>query len=91
MKSGAGKSISVYPNPVVNKTMNVQFTNQAMGTYQVQLLSQDGATVYKNEAEINSSNQVKTMKLNAGTAAGTYQLLVSDKDGNQTNSTIIIL
>jgi len=84
VKNSNNPTISVYPNPVVDKNMNVQFLNQTNGAYAVQLISQNGAAVYQNKVTINGNNQVKMMKLQSNTAAGNYQLVIVSADGLRT-------
>jgi hypothetical protein len=84
-------NISVYPNPVANKQMNVQFNNQAMGNYGVRLINTNGATVYQNNVTVNSNNLVRTMPLHNNTAAGTYQLIITDASGKTNTQAVIVL
>jgi hypothetical protein len=91
IKASANSSISVYPNPVVNKKMNVQFVNQAEGNYQVSLFSNNGALVYKNNVTVNSSNLVKVLPLHDNVAAGNYQMIVTDAAGNTKTQSVIVL
>jgi hypothetical protein len=84
-------NISVYPNPVANKQMNVQFNNQAIGNYGVRLINNIGATVYENNVTVNSSNLVRTMPLHNNTAAGTYQLIITDASGKTHAQAVIVL
>jgi hypothetical protein len=91
VKASANSSISVYPNPVVNKKMNIQFVNQAEGNYQVSLFSNNGALVYKNNVTVNSSNLVKVLPLEDKIAAGNYQMIVTDAAGNTKIQSVIVL
>ncbi len=85
------QSISVYPNPVADKNMHVQFTNKAAGRYDAILLNQAGVTVYQNSTMVGSNNQVKSMQLQKGTAAGNYQLVITAPGGEKTVSQVLVL
>ena len=43
--SKATKEFSIYPNPVINETINLQFTNQPAGIYQIRLLDHLGQVI----------------------------------------------
>ncbi|MEO8769745.1 MAG: T9SS type A sorting domain-containing protein [Ferruginibacter sp.] len=86
----AGKSISVYPNPVVGKKMAVSFVNQPAGEYNVQLSNIVGQVVYKDKLVVNSSNTVKTISLDGSIAAGTYQLVITAADGTKNVERVVI-
>ena len=91
LKNSSNQAISVYPNPVVNKNMHVQFLNQPAGTYGVKLMSTNGAAVYQNSVEISGSNQVKMMQLSNKIAAGNYKLQVISADGSQLTLPVLVL
>jgi hypothetical protein len=91
IKASANSNISVYPNPVANKQMNVQFNNQATGNYGVKLINSNGSTVYQNNVTVNSNNLVRTMPLQNNTAAGTYQLIITDASGKTQLQSVIVL
>lgn len=84
-------SISVYPNPVVDKIMVVKFISQPFGNYQVTLSNQPGQSIYHGYVSVSSSNFVKTIELAAGTAAGNYQLTITAADGGRTVQQVVIL
>lgn len=68
--------ISVYPNPVVDKKMNVSFVNQPAGEYSLQLSNVAGQVIYNEKLMINNSNTLKTVSLDRSLPTGSYQLLV---------------
>lgn len=89
VKSTAG--INVYPNPVVNKMMNIQFSNQETGNYSLSLINQFGQAVYQNDIKVNGNNSIRTVSLSAGIAAGNYELVVTTPGGIKTVQQLIIL
>jgi hypothetical protein len=91
IKASANSNIIVYPNPVANKQMNVQFNNQAVGNYGLKLINSNGSTVYQTNVTVNSNNLVRTMPLQNSTAAGTYQLIITDASGKTQSQSVIVL
>jgi hypothetical protein len=82
--------IMVYPNPVVNRILQVQFSNQPMGNYYIQLINELGQTVYSNNIQIDNSNVVRSMQLDAGIAAGTYRMIIVSASGNKLSAKVIV-
>jgi hypothetical protein len=78
------KGISVYPNPIVNNTINLFLTNQPLGTYGVWLLNSLGEVIMvKNFSHTGGSKSEKIEKAGNNLPKGIYQLEVSKPDGNQ--------
>ncbi len=73
--------VTVYPNPVIGKTMNIHFTNMVQGVYDVKVLSKTGQAVEKQTLMVNSSNEYKTIQLTGEVPAGSYQLSLQDAAG----------
>ena len=90
-KASSLGNISVYPNPVVNKKMNVQFVQQPKGSYQVALFSNSGILLYKNMVMVQGNHLLKTMPLPTTTPAGNYQLIVTDEAGKTHTQSVIVL
>ena len=68
-------SFSVYPNPVKGHSINLKFTNQPVGMYEVKLTNITGAAVYKNKILVSSNNMVLPLNI-ANMQKGLYQLEV---------------
>jgi hypothetical protein len=83
--------ISVYPNPVVDKNMQVQFLNQPAVTYHLQLMSYTGAVVYQSKVEVNSTHTVNMQRLPRGIAPGQYQLRVTGSNDVQVKLPVLVL
>ena len=89
-KLNAGTSISVYPNPVVDKKMAVSFVNQPSGEYNIQLSNIVGQVVYRDKVVVSSSNAVRTISLDGSMAAGSYQLVIISADGAKSVEQVVI-
>jgi len=70
--------ISVYPNPVTNGIVNLQFSKVPAGNYTMELRDVLGRSVMLKMITISNENQVQTMNLNQSDAKGVYMITVSD-------------
>ena len=67
-------SIALYPNPIQENVINLQFTNQLKGLYQLRLISNNGQVMYTGNLQINSSNISQTIVTGKQLPNGIYQL-----------------
>jgi hypothetical protein len=83
--------IAVYPNPVTNGRVNLSFSKQLAGKYQVQLLDMDGKLISSKEITISSDNQTESFKFPGLSVSGTYLLRVSSEINkvNVTNKIVV--
>ncbi len=84
-------SINIYPNPVVNKKINIQFSGQVKGTYQLELSNKLGELIYSTRVQVNSENVSETLQLPSYIAAGTYQLKIMIPDNANPLSKQVII
>ncbi len=81
---GKGKpSISVYPNPVTDGTINVVFNNMKAGLYTARLYNSVGQPIFEKLLTNNQSNTAETIVAGKKLAKAVYQLEVTDQDGNK--------
>ncbi len=85
----ASKSINIYPNPVINKTLNVELSNQSAGIYSVKVISAGGQVLASKQINHLGGNSVNSIDLSAATAKGLCFVSITSKDG-QTTKTVII-
>lgn len=71
--------VSVYPNPVVGKTIAIQFGNVAKGEYKAQLFDALGKLVTSKTIQYNGSNTVQSFEVTEKFAAGKYELQITGK------------
>ena len=83
--------ITVYPNPVEGKRVNMLFSNVAAGTYQAQIINAAGQTVHTAALKISGNNAVHSIQLATSVAAGNYRLKLTASDGTVTVKQLIIL
>lgn len=82
-------SITVYPNPVVDHTIQVLFKNQPMGNYNLKMISKLGQLVYQSNQFIAGNDIMKTYPV-AGIPPGTYQLSINSGNGINTILQVVI-
>ncbi len=73
-------SIAIYPNPIIGNMVNLRFTNQPIGVYQVRLISNSGQLVYATQFSLNSGNVSQTLFTNKNLAGGFYQMEIKSPD-----------
>jgi hypothetical protein len=83
-------SISVYPNPVAGKLMKLEFKNQPVGKYQLQLINQLGQVLQRSSVLIQTQNQKQTIQLGSAILPGQYQLSIIAPGGNKTQQTVFV-
>jgi hypothetical protein len=77
IKTGdAQKSITVFPNPVTDKTIILQLNNQHQGTFTLELYNSIGQAVYKNNIVYSGGSLTETIKFPENIAEGLYHLHV---------------
>ena len=87
---GKGKqSISIYPNPVINGSINLQLTNQPGGMYGLRLLNNMGQVMITKQVNHAGGSSTETIQLDKYTAHGIYQLEVTGPGGNGVNMDVI--
>lgn len=75
--------IFIYPNPVVDRKISIQFNNQPAGTYYIYLINQLGQVVMNDVQKIENRSFVKTMLLSKNIAAGQYNIAIVRDKGNK--------
>ena len=86
----AVSGITVYPNPVVNKKMQIQFNDQPKGKYSLILSNAIGQTVYSGTVNVAGIGYVHEVDLSAVASKGTFQLQVISENGKATTQQILI-
>lgn len=70
--------ITIYPNPVKNRTFEVAFNKIAKGNYSMELLDATGMPVLKKDVNI-IPGQVENIRLPANVTSGAYMLRIANK------------
>lgn len=82
-------TVTVYPNPVINKQVNVQLSNLVTGSYNVEVYNNLGQAVLSKFIQLDGANTSLTLQLPSSVSAGLYRLSVSD-GATKINKTISI-
>ncbi|RYZ28616.1 MAG: T9SS type A sorting domain-containing protein, partial [Sphingobacteriales bacterium] len=73
--------ISVYPNPVESKNMNIHFVNQPKGKYALELVNAAGQKVFRGVVKMSENNSVFQQRLENSVAAGHYLVNITGPEG----------
>ena len=76
-------SISIYPNPISDRVMNLKFAGETPGKYQLQLSDKAGRIVYTSTVTITDGNEVKSLNIGDGLRSGGYDLVIIGADGKK--------
>jgi hypothetical protein len=82
--------VTVYPNPVENKTINLLFENMPIGDYQFKLYNNQGQLVEQFAKTLqNNSSTIKLVSVK-DLPPGTYRMDIISSDGIHTAKNILI-
>ena len=70
-------SVEVYPNPVTGKLLQLKFTGQMAGTYNINLVSSNGQKFSLPAIQLTSGNTTKLIKIPSFISAGIYRLQIA--------------
>lgn len=91
VRMGKGNpAITVYPNPVTNRNMALQFTDMAVGIYRVRLMNTMGQSLFTKTITHGGGSAAQTVMLDKNIAAGNYRLEIINPDGTKTTTTLLI-
>ncbi|MBC7536911.1 MAG: T9SS type A sorting domain-containing protein, partial [Ferruginibacter sp.] len=83
-------SISVYPNPVENKIIQLHFINQAAGTYQLKLTNNLGQPVYSSGITVSDFSSIHSINVGHGLPSGSYLLNALSAEGKKTVLRVLV-
>ncbi|MBL0358926.1 MAG: T9SS type A sorting domain-containing protein [Chitinophagaceae bacterium] len=91
VKMGNTKAaISVYPNPLQNNTINLQFSNQQAGKYSIRLMNTNGQIVYSSVLNISSNNMAQAIEVPQLLAKGMYQVEINGPGNTKQTEQVIV-
>jgi uncharacterized protein YpbB len=82
--------ISVFQNPVIDKTIRIHFINQKAGSYKIKLINELGQLIYNNILTVDGANVVKSIIPGTNLIPGGYQLVITDGDKTQFTEQVIV-
>jgi hypothetical protein len=83
-------SINIFPNPVENNTIHLQFNNYATCRYHVRLLSEAGHVLYEDNVENFSSNGSASIHPATHLPAATYLLEIVGESNKKITKKVIV-
>ena len=90
VKIGNGSPlITIYPNPVINKTIAVQFTDLNNGIYQLRLINSIGQVVFTQQLAHTGASETQTVGL-GNVPGGNYRLEIIKPDNTRMVRALII-
>jgi hypothetical protein len=75
-------SIGIYPNPITDGIIHLQFKNQRPGRYAIRLMNPLGQNIITKQIESAGGNWTEKVKWNFSLAHGVYQLEILKPDGS---------
>jgi hypothetical protein len=78
---GKQSSISVYPNPVISNTMNLQLENIAKGNYTIQLVNTQGSVVMQTNLKYAGGSGTQSIQMPSTVSGGNYVLKATAENG----------
>ncbi len=83
-------AITVYPNPVTNRNIALQFTDMAAGVYRLRLMNNLGQPLFTKTITHVGGSAAQAVMLDKNIAAGNYQLEIIKPDHTKTSTTLLI-
>ena len=82
--------ITVYPNPVINHQVGLQFSDMDKGIYQLRLFNNLGQQVFAKTVNHAGGTTLQTISLGTAVASGNYRMDISKPDGSKTTVNLVI-
>lgn len=76
--NGGKPELSIYPNPVKNKTLNVQLNSLHKGKTSITIYNSIGQTVVNQSFNFDGGSLIKTVALPANCMKGIYTIVVNN-------------
>lgn len=86
----ASKTISVYPNPVKNKTVHVYFNNIVPGKSMIEVAELGGKKVATAQVAVSAQGQYQTIQLPASATPGMYVVRVLNADKSVSSENVMV-
>jgi hypothetical protein len=87
---GGSGLIAVYPNPVKDGVIGLQFTNMPAGNYGVRLLSIIGQEIMNQQINHTGGSSTQQLSLSQSLAKGIYQLEIIKPDNSKASLNVMV-
>ena len=91
VENSGKEKLAVYPNPVSTGSVRINFTDYAVGNYELQLIDLSGKMISTQSIILNNKTQVQEYKLPALLARGTYLLKIMNSSNRVMNTEKLIV
>ena len=87
---GSGKQgINIYPNPITDGMIHLQFMNEPEGKYAIRLLNKLGQVILSRQITRMDGSSTELIKWDFNLAHGMYQLEITKPDGSVKNLNVM--
>jgi hypothetical protein len=83
------QDISIYPNPITDGMIHLQFMNEPEGQYGIRLLNKIGQVILAKEVTRIDGSSTELIKWDFNLAHGMYQLEITKPDGSVKNINVM--
>ena len=83
-------SVSVYPNPIVQKIIQLHYRQLPEGSYHIRISDKQGRTVYQVRPILMHPSGVLSISLPESVSSGGYDLVLTDGKGFFSTSTLVV-
>lgn len=83
-------SVTVYPNPVVEKLMHIRFVNQPAGVYNLALINNMGQVIFTKTLQLSADTKVESVSIGEKVTAGNYYLKLTNDTGKVLTIKVLI-
>jgi hypothetical protein len=90
VKENRGLQNFVYPNPVVNRSMNIHLNNERSGAYSVQLINALGQVVFTEQLQHNSNTETEVIDLPHTILNDSYKVEIIKPDGTKITESCLV-
>ncbi|TDH27774.1 T9SS type A sorting domain-containing protein [Segetibacter sp. 3557_3] len=80
----------LYPNPVTNGVVNLQFINQPAGRFNISLVDAIGQTIVTKQVDRLTGSSTESFRLSRGLSSGKYGLVIYGPDNKKQTFQIIL-
>ena len=70
-------TVGIYPNPVVDNIIRLQFSGMPAGSYDCKIMNQNGQEIFQTEIQVSANESKNQVRLTTDLPAGTYFLRLS--------------
>ena len=89
--SSNASSITISPNPVINKEINLRINKPEPGNYNISVYNLEGKLIKKSSVNISADQTLEKIQLKKSIGSGNYNVVIIDSKQNKRNISIQIL